>query len=165
MNQAGYVQVAVWSQVVSAIFFIAVMVYIWQRFLLPMVFAAQEHSNRQIAEAARHRDEAKAALDALKGEIEGARHDAGLIRERAEAHAQRERQATLAETEESGERLVRNAEGELARARDAARVRFRGELVRKALATARAEAQRTIDDLANARLIDSFVDVLERATR
>jgi F0F1-type ATP synthase membrane subunit b/b' len=160
-----YVQIAIWSQVASAILFIAVLVYLSKRFLLPMVFVAQEHSNRQIAEAARHRDEAKAALDALIGEIEGAQHDAGLIRERAETLAQHERQATLAEIKESGERLVRNAEGELARARAAARVRLRGELVRKALATARGEAQRKIDDAANARLIESFVGVLERASR
>jgi hypothetical protein len=71
-----YVQIAVWSQVVSSIVFIAVLVYMWFRFLLPVFLAAQERSNAQIAEAERHRDEVKAALQALNEEIEIARRDA-----------------------------------------------------------------------------------------
>ncbi len=38
----------------------AVLVYMWFRWILPVVMAAQERSNRQIAEGERHRDEVKA---------------------------------------------------------------------------------------------------------
>lgn len=164
MTSGGlYVQIAIWSQVVSAIFFIAAMVYIWTRYLQPMVLAAQEHSNAQVREAERHRDEAKAALDALVGEIEGARHDARLIRERADRHAERERETTLASVKEEGERALRNAQGELQRAREAARVRLRTEIVHRALVAARDEGQRRIDAAANARIIEHFLASLERA--
>lgn len=163
MNGDLYVQIAIWSQVASAIFFVAVMAYIWTRFLQPMVLAAQERSNAQILEAERHRDEAKEALDALRGEIESARRDAQLIRGRAEHHAERERDATLAAVREEGERSLRNAEGELARARDAARTRLRAEIAYGALAAARDEAQRRVDAAANARLIEHFLRTLERA--
>lgn len=160
-----YLQIATWSQVVSAIFFIGVMVYIWMRFLQPMVLAGQERSNEAIAEAERHRDQAKAALEALKGEIEGAHRDAELIRARAERQADGERAAMLAETEQEGGRAVRNAEGELARARDAARVRLRGEILKRALERARDQAEQRIDTAANGRIVERFLATLEQAPR
>jgi F0F1-type ATP synthase membrane subunit b/b' len=160
-----YIQIAIWSQVASAVLFVAALAYIWTRYLQPMVLTAQERSNEQIAQAERHRDEAKAALELLKGEIESAKHDAELIRERARTHAEREREATIAEVKEAGERTVRNAEGELARAREAARVRLRGELVGNALAHARDAAARRVDGAKNERLVEGFLTALESAPR
>lgn len=158
-----YLQIAIWSQVCSAVVFIAAMVYVWIRWLQPMVLAAQERSNRQIAEAERHRDEAEEALAALHEEIEGAREDAELIRERANAYAEHERQAALAEATAAGDRTLRNARAELDRARAAARQRFRLEIAEKALAVARDDAQRRIDARTNARLVDGFLTTLEHA--
>ena len=63
MNDAQfYIKIAIWSQVVSSIIFLGVLAYMWFRWILPVVMAAQERSNRQIAEAERHRDEVKGAL-------------------------------------------------------------------------------------------------------
>ncbi len=90
-----YLQIAVWSQVVSSVVFLAAAVYMWFRFLLPVFLAAQDRSNAQIAEAERHRDEVKAALQALQEEIESAQRDAGLIEQRAGEHAEHERLAML----------------------------------------------------------------------
>ncbi|MFY9711480.1 MAG: hypothetical protein WAK88_15045, partial [Candidatus Cybelea sp.] len=86
-----YIQIAVWSQAASSIVFIAVLVYMWTRFIEPVLMAAQERSNRQIAEAERHRDEVKGALTALHEEIRSAGRDAELIAQRAGLHAERER--------------------------------------------------------------------------
>jgi F0F1-type ATP synthase membrane subunit b/b' len=155
-----YVTIAIWSQVVSAVVFIATLVYLWFRFLQPVVLAAQEHSNEQIAEAERHRDDAKRALAALHEEIEGARHDAELIRQRATQEAERERRVALAEAEQEGRRALQNAQGELGRARAAARRRFREELVERALAEARERAKRAVDARANARLVEGFLGSL-----
>ncbi len=160
-----YVQVAIWSQVASAVFFVAVLVYIWARWLQPMALAAQARSNEQVAEAERHRDEAKAALETLRGEIASAEHDAQLIRERARKHAQRVRQEALEETRVAGERSLRSAEGELARARESARTRLRAEYVRRALLEARDEAQRRIDATANGKIVERFLATLEKAPR
>jgi F-type H+-transporting ATPase subunit b len=159
-----YVTIAIWSQVASAIVFIAALIYLWIRFIQPVVLAAQERSNQQIGEAERHRDDAKAALTALREEIEGAQRDALLIRERAARQAERERQAIVAEAEEAGERIVRNARGEPDRARAAARERLRSELMTRALATARAEASRRIDASTTARLVNAFLSSLERTS-
>jgi F-type H+-transporting ATPase subunit b len=156
-----YVQAAMWSQVISAVVFIGVLVWLWFRFLQPAVLAAQEANNKVIAEAERHRDEAKATLDLLKGEIDSAAHDAELIKERAAAQAQREYDASVAEATESGERALRNAGGELERARVSARDALRVELLERALAQARTEAAKRVDARVNAELVDRFTAGLE----
>jgi F0F1-type ATP synthase membrane subunit b/b' len=160
-----YIQIAVWSQVLSSVVFIGALVYMWFKWLLPVFLAAQERSNRQIAEAERHRDEVKAALEALNVEIESARHDAELIRQRANDHAEHERRATLAETKDAGERALQNAHQELDRARAAARRRLRAELLEGALRLARQDAARRVGAALDSRLIDRFVGSLERIPR
>lgn len=160
-----YVNIAIWSQVASSIVFIATLVYMWFRWLLPTFMAAQERSNRQIAEAERHRDEAKAALDTLRQEIQTAHHDADLIAQRVGERADHERQAVLQEATEAGERALADAGRELERARAAARQRLRDELVEKALGVARADAARRIDPAAQERLVEKFAGSLEAVSR
>ena len=162
MSGQFYVQVAIWSQVASAVLFVAVMVYIWLRWLQPMVLVAQERSNEQIAEAEHRRDIARESLQALRDEIEGARSDAELIRARAQTQAEAERRALIDEAREEGERVLRNAQGELARSREAARVRLRDEMLARALYDARAEAKRRIDKARNEKIVDRFLVTLER---
>lgn len=163
MTQSFYVQAAEWSQVVAAVLFMCVLLWLWFKFIQPAILAAQDRYNKQIAEAERHRDEAKAMLDMLRTEIEGSAHDAELIKERAAAQADREYEAAMAEAREAGERALDNARGELERARAAARERLRDELLAKALDRARSEALRRVDAPTNARLVDRFVASLEQS--
>lgn len=162
MNQdAFYVQVALWSQVASAVLFLCVLVWLWFKYLQPAILGAQERHNKQIAQAERHRDEAKATLEMLRNEIGGAERDATLIRERADAQAEREYDAAVAQARDAGERAAQGAQGEFARALAAARDRLRVELLDKALARAREEAAQRIDARADAGLVDRFVASLE----
>jgi F0F1-type ATP synthase membrane subunit b/b' len=162
VSQPGfYVQVAIWSQVVSALLFFGVLVWLWVRFIQPAVLAAQDNSNKLIAEAERRRDDAKTALDVLGEEIGGAKHDAELIAARAAAQAEQEYAASVAEANEAGERSLRNAAAELGRARLAAADRLRVELLDRALAQARVDAERRVDAAVNATLVDRFVAGLE----
>jgi len=163
VNQPGfYVQVAIWSQVVSALLFFAVLVWLWLRFIQPAVLAAQDNSNKLIAEAERRRDDAKTALDVLGEEIGGAKHDAELIAARAAAQAEHEYAASVAEANEAGERTLRNAAAELGRARMAAGDRLRVEMLDRALAQARVDAEHRVDAAVNATLVDRFIAGLER---
>lgn len=162
MTDALYIEISIWSQVVSSIVFIAALVYAWRRWLMPVFLAAQERSNAQIAEAERHRSEAKAALDLLREEIQSAGHDADLIAQRANAQAEHERQATIADANEAGERVLDDARKELGRARAAAAVRLRSELVAQALQVAREDATRRVGAAVDARVIDRFIGSLER---
>ncbi len=156
----NYEAIAEYSQIASAALFVLVMIWIWIRFIQPAVLSAQQNANAQIAQAERHRDEAKAALDSLQGEIASAQQDAAAIRQRAERQAKREREALLRETHEAGDRALANAQGELARARASARDRFRDELLENALDLARSEAAARVDAALNGRLVTQFVGSL-----
>jgi F0F1-type ATP synthase membrane subunit b/b' len=158
----NYFEVSKWSEIISSLLFIAVMVIIWVKLIQPAVLAAQEAHNKVIAEAERHRDEAKAALDALHQEIDGAKHDAEMIRKRAQEQASHETVASIAEARESGERALHSAQGELARARAAASEALRGELLELAFAKAGRDAEKRVDTSTNTRLVDRFVSQLER---
>jgi F0F1-type ATP synthase membrane subunit b/b' len=159
-----YLQIALWSQVVSSIVFIAVLIFMWFRWIVPVVIAAQERSNRQIADAERHRDEVKGALEALHGEIEAARHDAQLIDERASARAEHERDLLFNEAQEAGQRALADAERELDRALAAARHRLRDEMLGRALALARSDAQQRVGPDLDARFVERFTGSLEQVT-
>lgn len=160
-----YLQIAVWSQIVSSVVFLGVLIYMWARWIMPVVLAAQDRSNQQIAEAERHRDEVKGALTALRQEIETARHDAALIGDRAGTRAQHERELLIAEATEAGERALADAGRELERARAAARHRLRDEMLERALQLAREDAARRVGPDFDARFIDRFVGELEHTAR
>jgi F0F1-type ATP synthase membrane subunit b/b' len=158
----NYTAIAEYSQIASAALFFVTMVWIWIKFIQPAVLTAQSNANAQIALAERHRDEARAVLDSLQGEIEAARRDAGAIRDRCVTQARAEHDAVLKEAREAGERALRNAQGELERARGAAQERFRDELLDQALQLARVQAAQRVDDPMNARLVSSFLASLSR---
>ena len=163
MNQNDfYVSVAIWSQVVSAVLFIAVLVWLWLKFIMPAILTAQDRQNKQIAEAERHRDEAKAMLDLLRNDIESAGHDAEAIKTRVDAQAARECEGIVKDAREAGEHGVRGAQASFSGMLAAARDRFRGEMVDKALARAREEAASRVDDALDARLVERFAASLER---
>ena len=156
----NYTAIAEYSQIASSVLFLAVMIWIWIRFIQPAVLRAQENANAQIAQAERHRDEAKAILDSLQGEVSAAQRDAEAIRQRCIAQAQGEREAIVREAREAGERALRNAQGELQRARAAARERLRDELLERALDLARTQAAQRVDERTNSKLVASFISAL-----
>lgn len=158
----NYELIAQWSQIVSAILFMAALVWIWIRFLQPAVLAAQKAQNARIAEAERHRDEAKAALDGLRLAIEQAQLEADLIKERVGSQSVAERDAALVEAREAGERAMQQAREELPRARAAAREQLRDELVEQALHRARQDALRRVDAHIDRQLVGEFVGSLEK---
>lgn len=157
----SYEAIAVWSQVISAPLFLLVLLWVWVKWISPAVLAAQQAKNAQIAQAERHRDEAKAALDALRQEIAGAVHDAELIAKRAHDQAVRERESTLAQARDAGERALRNAQGELERARAESRLALRMELLEKALTAAEHQAVQRVDRALNTSVVDHFVASLK----
>jgi len=158
----NYEAIAQWSQIVSAIAFLGAMVWIWVKFIQPAVLTAQQAQNERIKEAELHRDQAKQRLDSLQGEIGSAQGEASTMKDRALAQGQREHDVIVAEARDAGERQFRNAQGELDRARVAARDRLRAELADKALDVAAAEAAQRVDAGVNAQLVNAFVSNLER---
>ncbi len=156
----NYEQIAVTSEVVSAILFVALLVWIWHKFITPGVLAAQQRANDRIATAEQHLAQAKAAAQAVQAEIASANEDAEGIKARAVSQGAAEAAVIEQEAREAGERAVRSAKGELDRARAAAREQYRDELLSQALDAARARARERVDANVNEKLIANFLDSL-----
>lgn len=161
MSDRAYEQVAVGSQIVGAIAFLAIMVWLWFRFLAPAVAASQARKNAELADAEARRDEAKAKIETARGEVSTAEFDARGIIARADADAKRLHERIVADATADAERTVRNAQGELERGRTAAREQLRDDLLARAVKIARRAAER-VDDSTNRRLIGETVDVADR---
>jgi|SRR5947209_1822131 len=161
-NNAFFVQVALWSQVAGSVAFLIVLILMFRKYMIPAVLANQAARNAQLAEAEARRVRVQTEAAQARGEIEAADRDAAEIRNRVARVTERDRAHALDEAKAEGERLVRNAEGELERARLAARDRLRIELIEKALAKARAQAAGRVSDGVNKALVDATVDDLAR---
>lgn len=157
----SYELIAVWSRIIGTVVVLGFLWYIFARFLAPAIASAQQAKNEEIARAEQRRDAAKAEIAAAAAEATQAERDAESILARAQADAHREREQALAQVRESGERALRSAEGELARARLNAQAALRIELIEKALDAARRDAETRVDPVYNAALVDKFVRSLE----
>ncbi len=154
--------VALWSQVLGAVVFLIVLILLFRKYLIPAVEANERARNAEIAEAEARRERVRAEAGTARAEVEGAQRDAAEIRARVETVVEREHDQLVAEARADGERMVRNAQGELERARMAARDRLRIELIEKALLQARAQAAGRVDERTNTRLVNETVDDLSR---
>jgi F0F1-type ATP synthase membrane subunit b/b' len=164
-NNQFFEQIALWSQVAGAVAFLVVLILMFRKYLIPAVEANQAARNAQLAEAEARRLRMQNEAAKARADIEAADRDAAEIRGRVERVANRDRTHALDEANAEGERLVRNAEGELERARLAARDRLRVELIEKALVKARAQAYARVSDTVNQALVEKTVADLTRGNR
>ena len=158
----NYEAIALWSQVIAAVIFAAIVVWGFIRFITPAINRGTAAKNEEIRENERRRDEAVKQVELARAEVEGAKADAEQIRRRIEHDARREAEEIVAEANAEAQRLVRNAHGEYERQRLAARDKLRIELIERALAEARKKAAAQIDSPTDVRLVDRFIADLER---
>ncbi len=133
----NYQLLALYSQVVSSILFAALCIYGFQHFISPAIIASQKARNDEIKLAEQRRDEIVSEAQALKMQLEGLSKALEETRARSEVEARRERERIIAEARAGGERLVRHADGELERARNAGQANFQARLIHAALDKAR----------------------------
>lgn len=153
------------SQIAGALIFLILAVVLWNKFLAPAVKNYTAAKNAEIHECEERRERMRRELEAAQAEVANAEADAKEIRGRMDVIVNRERTASLGSANAEAERIVRNAEGELGRARLAARDRLRIEFIEKALLKARAEAVERVDAPTNARLVNATVDDLAGGRR
>ncbi len=161
MSDSFYESLATWSQVVASALFIAALVYGWIKFLAPAVAKSQINKNAELLDAEHRRDAAKERVETAQRELEKAADDARAITSRANRDAAALRARIVTEAHVEGKRTVEHAEGELGRAREAAREALRGDLIRRAMTIAREAASR-VDETTNRRLVAEALDGAER---
>jgi F0F1-type ATP synthase membrane subunit b/b' len=151
---------AQYSQWVGALIFLIVIVWLFRKFLAPGVAAYETSRNAEIAESEARRQHLKSDVSAARAGIEAADRDAAAILARAKDFATHEHERIIAEAQSDAQHVVRNGEGELGRARIAARGRLRDELVKLALQAARTQAAARVDGALNSQLVSGTVDFL-----
>lgn len=159
-QHAFFDAVAMWSQILGAIAFFAVLIYLFRKYLMSAVHFAEAQRNAELADSEKRRELVKADVAQARAEVEAADRDAGAIKARVAEDAQREAERIVADAKADGERLVHNAEGELRRARLTAQAHLRVEFIDRALELARKEAGARIDDRTNARLVSATVEAI-----
>jgi F0F1-type ATP synthase membrane subunit b/b' len=161
-EDAFFETVALWSQVAGAIVFLVVLILLFRKYLIPAVVANEQARNAEIVDAEKRLARMRADAAKARVEVETADRDAAEILSRVERIAARDREHILADANAEGGRLVRNADGELERARLVARDRLRIEFIEKALVQARTEAPARVDAALNSELVKRTVDDLAR---
>jgi len=161
MSDAVYEGVAIWSQVVASVLFIIVMVVLWVRLIAPAVVASQARKNAELADAEARRDAAREQIDAAQREVTVAEEQARSIAARAQADAARITAKITSDAAAEGDRVVKNAEGELERSRAAARDSLRADLLEKAIAIARGSAA-NLDSATDKQLVDEAVATADK---
>ena len=155
---------AQWSQIAGAVIFVILAVVLWNKYLSPAVKSYTASRNAELQQTEERRERLKREADEAVAAVAAAERDASEIRGRVDGEAGRDRAKALAEADAEAARIVRNAEGELERARLAARDRLRIEFIEKALARAREEAPRRISGAVDEKLVESTVADLTRGT-
>jgi F-type H+-transporting ATPase subunit b len=158
----NYDAIALWSQVIAAVVFAALIVIGFMRYLTPTIARMTAAKNDEIHENETRRDEATQRVAAARAEIAEATTDAARIKEHIERDARREAAIIVATAHSEAQRLVRNAHADYERSRVSARDRLRVEMIDKALAAARKTVAGRIDEKAEATLVGRFIGELER---
>jgi F0F1-type ATP synthase membrane subunit b/b' len=153
------------SQIVGAIVFLIAIVLIWNKWIAPGVKAYQQAKNAELAEAEARRTQMRQDVEAARAEIARADDDCREIRARIDTVIDRDKRKTIEDAQHEAERIVRNAEGELERARLAARDRLRIEFIEKALAKARADAAARVTPATDRALVESTLNDLAGGRR
>ncbi len=164
MSTEFYEGLATWSQVVAAIAFIAVLVWIWRRFLGPGIAKSEARKNAERLDSMRRRDLAKSEIDTARAELERAESDATTIVARAETEAVRQRDRILRDAGAESERVEVNANGELERGLAAAREQLRADILAKAVRIAR-DAASKVDAETDRRLVSDAIEAAEDGGR
>ena len=156
----NYDVIAQWSEIIGALAFVAVAVWLFRKYALPAVRAGEVARNADLVNAERRRDDLRTEVENAKAERETALRDAEGIARRAQSDAQREYDTIVNDGRREGTRLLTSAEGELERGRIAARDQLRIEFIEKALLRARVLASTRMDDATDTRLVNQTVDDL-----
>lgn len=153
-------RVAQWSEIIGGLAFIVVAIWMFRKWVLPFIVRTTERKNAEILDAEKYRDELRGRVEVAHGKIAEADREAVDIGSRAVNDAQLEHEAILNDGRRQGTLLLQNANGELERARFAARTKLRIEFIEKALVRAREIARERVDDSVNAQLVRRTVDEL-----
>lgn len=160
MDATFFENLALWSEVVGGFAFVIALIALFRRLLLPVIRSTEIAHNHELTTAEKRREALREEVARARERLEEATREAAAIAERARADAHREQESIISHARREGIAIIKNAEGELERARIASRDRLRVEFIDRALARARSLATERVDAALDARLVARTVDEL-----
>ena len=151
------------AKVIDFVIFVVVLVWLWNRFGLPMLEAQQEAQNKAVADAAAYREQSERSLEEAKQSLEKAKLDSVRMVDIGSAQAARLGAEERSAAEQHGTRVVAHASGELERERYRVRRELLAETVDKAHAEATKLVERELSPASQTGLIGQLVSSLERS--
>ncbi|MDQ6781152.1 MAG: hypothetical protein M3Z37_08410 [Candidatus Eremiobacteraeota bacterium] len=150
------------AKLIDFVIFLAVIIWLYNRFGKTALIAHQEAQNKAVADALSRREAAEASVGAAQAAIDQAKRDAQRMVEVASAQAARLIQEERAAAKAHAERILAHAAGDLERERYRVRREMLEQTVESAHAQARELAQRELDPAKQAALVDRALGALEK---
>lgn len=151
------------AKVVDFVIFVVALVWMWRRYGVGLLSAAQEAQNKIVSDAEAARADAEAKVAAAQASLDGAQGDANRMVEFGSLQALRLVADERAEAEEHAKRIIAHAGGELDRERYRVRRELLEETVEKAHEQARRIVATELDAARQRSLVDGLMTDLERA--
>jgi F-type H+-transporting ATPase subunit b len=149
------------SKVIDFIFFVGLIVYLYNRFGKAWLAAQQDAQNKAVADAVAHRAQCEHAVAEAMQAIVQAKLDATRMVEVGKAQAERLIVKDRAEAQEHAQRILAHAAGELDRERYRVRRELLEETVERATHAARGIVQRDLTPVKQNELVQSVLASLE----
>lgn len=130
--------------------------------LMAMLAEREQRIAGTLDAAERERQEAAKLKEEYLAELAAARTQAQQIVDKATRLAEQTREELLQAAKEEHARLLKASQEELARERERALKDLRGEVVSLSVAAAGKILSQNLDAAAHARLVDEFIDKLDR---
>lgn len=156
-----------WATLIQSAILFAILAGVLWKFAWPSILQALEarehHIKEEIARAEKGRAESERLLKEYQSRLEASRAEAQKIIDEGKADALRLRDQILAEARAEGERLVKNAQREIALAEAKAVEELRRRTVELATAAAARILERSLRPEDHRDVVERFVQETERA--
>lgn len=149
------------AQIINFLILVAILSKVAYKPLMKTLADRQANIQANLDNAEKERLAAEKLKQDYLNQLAEARAQAQAIVEKATKLAEQNKEEILLQAREESARLLKNTQEEIIREREQAMKQFKGEVVTLAVAAATKVIARNLDEQANAKLVDDFIQDLD----
>lgn len=149
------------AQIINFLILVAILSKVAYKPLMKTLADRQASIQANLDNAEKERLAAEKLKQDYLNQLAEARAQAQAIVEKATKLAEQNKEEILLQAREESARLLKNTQDEIIREREQAMKQFKGEVVTLAVAAATKVIARNLDEQANAKLVDDFIQDLD----
>ncbi|QJW44832.1 F0F1 ATP synthase subunit B [bacterium BFN5] len=149
------------AQIINFLILVAILSKVAYKPLMKTLADRQANIQANLDNAEKERLAAEQLKQDYLNQLAEARAQAQAIVEKATKLAEQNKEEILLQAREESARLLKNTQEEIIREREQAMKQFKGEVVTLAVAAATKVIARNLDEQANAKLVDDFIQDLD----